>query len=127
MNDMIITFLIVIHNRLSNEPKDWNHIQLFVSSNNLNSCRLITTYSDLLYNDEFEEFKRRMNCSIITIEEFRKLYWKDDWSTARRGDYKKYSILSAEVLDAINTCNHCDHQNCYRGCKFYKILSIHNS
>jgi hypothetical protein len=118
-----VSFLIVTHDRLPNEPESWNHIKLYVSTDNFKSCRVVTTYSDLLYTDEFDEYKKRMKCKVISSDEFKKLFWHDDHNTHRNGEYRKYAYLPKDVLWAISVCSTCDHQDCYRGCKTHEILS----
>jgi hypothetical protein len=119
----MISFLIVTHENLSNEPDYWNHIVLYISNDDFKTCRKITMYSDLLFDDEFVEFKKRMDCDVITEGEFNKQYWKDDFSTKRYGEYKKISFLDMDTREAIVKCKKCVDRHCYWGCKTYEFLS----
>lgn len=121
--NMKISFLIVQHKNLSNEPVYWNHIVLYISNDNFKTCRKVTMYSDLLFDDEFAEFKRRMDCDVISEEDFESQYWKDDFSTKKYGEYKKISELDIETQEAILTCEYCRGKCCYHGCETYAFLS----
>lgn len=121
---MTVSFLIV---RLPKKDdasfgKNWNYIKTYISHDGLKSCGKIQSYSDLLFDDEIDEYIKRMNCDVITEEQFDRDYWKNDFSTKKRGDYRRYDSLNEKLKDAINICEHCNHKDCFRGCKTYKVL-----
>ena len=100
------------------------YVQLYVSDNDFKSCRKITMYSDLLYDEEFDELKRKLTCNVITSEDFERDYWKDDFCTKLRGNYKKISSLNGKLRSAIEKCNVCKERRCFDGsCKTYEYLS----